>query len=99
MIATIFDHGATLQELDALHGKGDFVSQEEYMEFLEGDQQTAMAEIVWLARMRDDGALFHAALARISDPVLRRDLSLTPCLEAGHRLAVERASRERLQAA
>ena len=99
MIETIFDHGATMAELDALFGKGDFDSQAEYMEFREEDQQSALAHIVWLARLRGDEALRRATLKRVADPVLRRDLSLTPCLEAGRRLATETASRESRQAA
>lgn len=96
---TIFDHGATMKELDALHGPGDFDSSEEYFEFLEDDQQAALADVVWLARMRGDMTLLQQTLKRIEDPEFRRDLSLIPCLDAGHRLGLEQPLRESPQAA
>lgn len=99
MIETIFDHGATMQELAGIWGD-DYADEAEYLrEFVDGDQQGAWSDIVRLAKLRGDDKLFTETLARIESPGLRRQLAFIPCLEAGRRLEAERASRESRQAA
>jgi hypothetical protein len=95
---TIFDHGATIEDLDLLW-EGDFSSKTEYMEFLEEDQQAALSDIVRLAKVRGDDKLKVSALARIENPDFRRQLAITHCLEAGHRLALDESLQEKNQAA
>lgn len=90
---------ATLDELAAIWGD-DYADKAEYLaELIDGDQQTALADIVHLAKLRSDQDLLTATLARIESPDLRLQLSFTPCLEAGRRLGTELASRESCQAA
>lgn len=57
----------------------------------------ALSDIVRLAKLRGDDKLKAAALAPIEDPNFRRQLSFTPCLEAGRRPALDEASQEKSQ--